>query len=42
MTGLELDEKFKRGLIRMLFKAPCHLFPMILKDIGTPTTRFVA
>ena len=42
MTGLELDEKFKRGLIRTLFEAPRHLFPMVLKDIGTSTTRFVA
>ena len=42
MTGLELDEKFKCGLIWMLFKALCHLLPMVLEDIGTSTARFVA
>ncbi|OWK21440.1 hypothetical protein AJ88_23600 [Mesorhizobium amorphae CCBAU 01583] len=41
VTGLEFDEKFKGGLIRTLFKAPCHLFPVVLKEIGTSTTRFV-
>jgi hypothetical protein len=42
MTGLELDEKFERGLIRTLFKALRHLLPVVLKDIGTSTLRFVA
>ncbi|MER8899988.1 hypothetical protein [Mesorhizobium sp. M0676] len=39
ITDLELDEKFKCGLIRTLFKAPCHLFPMVLKDVGTSAAR---
>jgi len=34
VTGLELDEKFKCGLIRMVFKALCHLLPMVLKISG--------
>jgi hypothetical protein len=42
ITGLELNEEFKRRLIRMFFKASCHLLPMVLEDIGTSTTRFVA
>jgi hypothetical protein len=42
VAGLELDEKFECGLIRLLFKASSHLFPVVLKDIGTSTTRFLA
>ena len=38
---MELDEKFKSGLIGTFFKAHCHLFPMVLEDIGTSSTRFV-
>jgi hypothetical protein len=26
----------------MFFKASCHLVPVVLEDIGTSTTRFVA
>jgi hypothetical protein len=42
ITGLELNEEFKRSLIRMFFKAPRHLLPMVPKDIRTSTLRFVA
>jgi hypothetical protein len=42
VAGLELDEEFECGLIRLLFKASSHLFPMVPEDIGTSTTRFVA
>ena len=42
VTSLELDEKLDGGLIRPLFKASSHLFPMVPKDIGASTTRFVA
>jgi hypothetical protein len=39
---LELDEKFKSGLIRLLFKVMSHIFPMFLEDIGASTTRLLA
>ncbi len=42
VAGQELDEKFECGLIRLLFKAPSHLLPIVPKDIGTPATRLVA
>ena len=42
VAGLELDKKFKCSLIRLLFKASSHLFPVVLKDIGTSTTRLLA
>ncbi len=42
VAGLELDEKFKGGLIRTFFKARCHLGPMVLEDIGASTPRFVS
>src|ERR1700722_3571169 len=42
VAGLELDEKFQGGLIRPLFKAPSHLLPVLLEDVGTSTTRPVA
>ncbi|WP_201841419.1 hypothetical protein [Microvirga zambiensis] len=38
---MELDEKFKGGLIRTFFKAHGHLCPMVLEEIGASTTRFV-
>ena len=38
---MELDEKFKGGLIWTFFKAHGHLCPMVLEDIGASTTRFV-
>jgi hypothetical protein len=38
---LELDEKFKGGLIWTFFKAHGHLCPMVLEDIGASTPRFV-
>ena len=38
---MELDEEFKCGLIRLLFKAVSHLFPMFLEDIGTSSTRLL-
>ena len=39
---MEFDEKFKCSLIRPLFEAMSHLFPMLLEDIRTSTTRFIA
>jgi hypothetical protein len=42
VTSLELDEKLGGGLIRLIFKASSHLFPMVPKNIGTSATRFVA
>jgi len=42
IASLKCDEKFKCGLIRPLFEAMSHLFPMLLEDIRTSTTRFLA
>ena len=42
VAGLELNQQFECGLIRLLFKASSHLFPMVPENIGTSTTGFVA
>lgn len=41
VAGLELDEKFKGGLIWLVFKAHGHLCPMVLEDIGASASRLV-
>jgi hypothetical protein len=42
ISGLELDEKLKRSLIGLLFKAFRHLGPMPVEDLGASTARLVA
>ena len=42
VTSLELDEQFKCGLIWSLLKTARHCVPMILEDVRTPASRFIA
>jgi hypothetical protein len=42
IPSLELDEKFQRCLIRALLKALHHFVPVLLEDVWTSATWFVA
>ena len=41
VAGLELDEQFECGLIRLLLETLRHLLPMIFEDVRAPAARFV-
>jgi hypothetical protein len=41
ITRLELDEEFKRCLIRLRFQTADHLWPMILEQILASATGFI-
>jgi hypothetical protein len=42
VSGLELDKKFKRCLIRTGLETLNHLFPDILEPVGAATAWFIA